>query len=213
MVASVRVDAQAERAFAETFALQLMDPADVRALREAVERRRDWDVSRGMGIDLEDEPEAARPEIPIAQLRQKYEARFGKPASAPGNRFVSPDGKTAVLLIQTGGHETGQRADAALLDRVQRDVEELGFPAAFGGGLRVGYAGDVASRVEEARGLEADLTLSSLVVLLLVAGSVIWFYRSARALPILGLPLLYGTVFGFCSASAWWRCRRSRFCI
>jgi predicted RND superfamily exporter protein len=197
MVASVRVDAQAERAFAETYALQLMDPTDVRALREAVEKRRDWDVSRGMGLDLEDEAEAPRPEVPIAELRQKYEARFGKPPSAPGGRFMSPDGKTAVLLIQTGGHETGQRADAALLDRVQRDVAELGFRSASGGALRVGYAGDVASRTEEARGLESDLTLSSLVVLLLVAGSVVWFYRSARALPILGLPLVYGTVFGF----------------
>ncbi|HWA77636.1 MAG TPA: MMPL family transporter [Polyangiaceae bacterium] len=197
MVASVRVDAQAERAFAETYALQLMDPADVRRLREAVEKRRDWDVSRGMGIDLEDEADAPKPEVPIAELREKYEARFGKAPSAPGSRFVSPDGKTAVLLIQTGGHETGQRADAALLDRVQKDIAALGFPAAFGGGLRVGYAGDVASRVEEARGLESDLTLSSAVVLLLVAGSVVWFYRSARALPILGVPLAYGTVAAF----------------
>ena len=67
MVASVRVDSQAERAFAETYALQLMDPADVRALREAVERRRDWEVSHGMGLDLEDEGESARPEVPIAE--------------------------------------------------------------------------------------------------------------------------------------------------
>lgn len=197
MVASVRVDAQAERAFAETYALALMDPADVRALREAVEKRRDWEVSRGMGLDLEDEAETPRPELPVASLRAKYEARFGKPPSTPGGRFLSPDGKTAVLLIQTGGHETGQRADSALLDRVQHDVAALGFPAAFGGALRVGYGGDVASRVEEARGLESDLTLSSVVVLLLVAGSVVWFYRSARALPILGLPLAYGTVAGF----------------
>jgi predicted RND superfamily exporter protein len=174
-----------------------MDPEDVRRLREAVERRRDWDVSRGMGIDLEDEAETPRPELPLAELRSKYEARFGKPSTTPGDRFVSPDGKTAVLLIQTGGHGTGQNADAGLLDRVQSDVQALGFPAAFSGALRIGYAGDVASRVEEARGLESDLTLSSVVVMLLVAGAMIWFYRSVRALPILGVPLLYGTVAGF----------------
>src|SRR5688500_3062162 len=65
LVAEVRVDGEAERVFASTYALQLMDPADVRKLREAVEARRDWDVSRQMGIDLDDgEP---RPELPIPE--------------------------------------------------------------------------------------------------------------------------------------------------
>ena len=39
LVAKVRVDSRAEREFAETYALSLMDPEDVRSLREAVERR------------------------------------------------------------------------------------------------------------------------------------------------------------------------------
>ena len=38
----VRLDIKAEREFAERYALQLMDPADVRGLREAVEERRDF---------------------------------------------------------------------------------------------------------------------------------------------------------------------------
>lgn len=199
LVAKVRVDSRAEREFAETYALSLMDPEDVRTLRESVERRRDWDVSRQLDLDLDLDGDAAepRPEIPFRELMNKYEARFGKPRAGSGDHFVSPDGKSAVLLVQVASHDTGQGSDAELLERVKKDVAALGFPAAYGGGLRVGYAGDVAARVEEARGLESDLTWSSLVVLLLVGGSIVFFYRSGWAIPILCIPLAVGTVAAF----------------
>ncbi len=207
LVAAVRTDLSTERRFGETYALQLMDAADVKKLREAVERRRDWDVSHALGADFEAEDESPRPELPLAELRKKYEARLGATESqAPASeRFVSADGKSMALLVQTAGHGTGIGSDSELLERVKADVRALGFPEAYGGGLRVGYAGDVAARVEEAHGLEADLALSSAVVLLLVAGSVIWFYGSARALLVLGLPLLAGTAaaFGIVALPPW----------
>lgn len=200
LVGSVRTDFRAEREFAERRALTLMDAEDVERLREAVERRRDWDVSRTMGLDLEDSAENPRPELPIAQLRAKYEARYGKLSSDHGDRFS--DGKSIALLIQTASHATGEGADSELLERVRADVASLGFPAAFAPELRLGYAGDIASRVEEARGLETDLTLSSLVAMLLIAGSLVWFYRSWQALWILGIPLVIGTVSAFLLVAA-----------
>ena len=195
MVAEVRVDAEAERIFASTYAFQLMEPADVRRLREAVEARRDWDVSRQMGLDLDDgEP---RPELPITELRQKYEELYGKPRSAQGDRFVSADGKSAVLLIRAAAHDTGQSADRVLLNRVKADVAALGFPSAYAPDLRVGYAADVAMQVEELSGLESDLTVSGAVVFLLVLGALVSFYRSVRVLPILFAPLMCGTLWAF----------------
>lgn len=197
LVAAVRVDSRAEREFAERYALQLMDPDDVRKLKEAVERRRDWEVARQLGIDLEDETEDPKPEIPFAELRKKYEAYFGKARFGDSDRFVSSDGKTVVLLIQASAQDTGTRADTALLDRVKAEVSALGFPSAFDGRLRVGYGGDVATRVEEAQGLESDLTLSGLLVSALVVGVLVWFFGSLRSLPILGIPLIVGTVAAF----------------
>jgi predicted RND superfamily exporter protein len=197
LVAKVRVDSRAEREFVETYALSLMDPEDVRTLRESVERRRDWDVSRKLDLDLESDADAPRPEVPFQELMKKYEARFGKPRAGNGDHFVSPDGKSAVLLVQVASHETGQQSDAELLDRVKKDADALGFPKAYGGGLRLGYAGDVAARVEEARGLESDLTWSTLVVLLLVGGSLVYFYRSFWSIPLLCIPLAVGTFAAF----------------
>lgn len=196
LVRGVRLDTKAEREFAERYALQLMEPADVKKLREAVEARRDYEVSRAMGSDLEDEADAEKPpELPLEELRGKYQARFGSAATArQGDRFISPDGRDRALLIQTSSTSTGFEADSRLLGRVQADVAALGGPPP---GSRLGYAGDVATRVEETHGLASDLGLSSAVVALLVVGSLVWFYRSWSALVALFVPLAIGTWAGF----------------
>ena len=195
MVSAVRVDIKAERRFAETYVLQLMDPTDVVELREAVERRRDWQVTRAMGMELDDDEPA--PEIPAQKLRDKYEQRHGKPHAFPDDRFVSDDGQTAVMVIQASSQATSFEADDALLSWVKRDVESLRMSKTYPAELRVGYAGDVATRVEEMEGLFTDLSLSGLLVAALVILSIVWFFRTWRALPILGIPLMYGTVMTF----------------
>ena len=197
LVGNVRIDAKNEREFIETFAYQLMDPADVGELRESVEDLRDWHATRGMGMDLLDEDEDPKPVLPIDDLREKYEARHGNVQGFPGDRFVSADGETAVLLVQVGVQSSGFSADQDLLDRVYADVEELDFPDRYASGMQIGYAADVAAQVEELSGLVVDLSLSGAMVLLLVCACVAWFFRSFRSLWILFIPLFMGTVFSF----------------
>jgi predicted RND superfamily exporter protein len=205
LVRGVRLDTSAERQFAERYALQLMEPADVKRLREAVEARRDFEVSHAMGSDLadEDEPAEKPPELPLAELKEKYQARFGAAVKARGtrgegreasDRFISPDGRDQALLVQVSSTSTGFESDLKLLTRVKADVAALGGPPP---GTRLGYAGDVATRVEETQGLASDLGMSSAVVGLLVIGSLLWFYRSWAALVALFVPLALGTWAGF----------------
>lgn len=197
MVGAVMTDLSLERNFGETYALQLMDPKDVRGLREAVERRRDWEVSHAMGMDILDENEDPKPAIPVAELRNKYQERFGKPRSTAGNRFIAEDGRTLVALVRASSHSTGYEADAALLERVKKDAKELGFPDAYQSGMRIGYAGDVATRVEEMEGLAADLSVSGVIAIGLVLLSLRWFFKSWWSVVVLGVPLLIGTAYGF----------------
>ncbi|HKY35470.1 MAG TPA: MMPL family transporter [Polyangiaceae bacterium] len=195
LVRSVRLDSSAERRFAERYALQLMDPADVRRLREAVEARRDFEVSRATGTDLDDDdPERKPPELPLDELKRKYEARFAVDAAKKSDRFVSADGRNLALLVQTSSQSTGSESDQHLLSAVIRDVVAIGGVPA---GMRLGYAGDVATRVEEMQGLATDLGTSSAVVALLVILSLLWFYRSWSALVVLFVPLALGTCLGF----------------
>ncbi|MCU0690940.1 MAG: MMPL family transporter [Polyangiaceae bacterium] len=201
MVTAVRTDIKPERLFAETYVLQLMDPEDVADLRKAVEAKRDWEVTRAMGMDLLEEDEASPPKVPVAQLREKYEKRHGKAHAFPADRFVADDGMTVVMVVQASSQSTSFDADHALLSRVQGDVATLGSPDAYATGMRVGYAGDLATRVEEMEGLFTDLSLSGLLVALLSLGSIVWFFRSWRSLPIIGVPLLVGTVMTFAFAA------------
>ena len=75
LVGAVRVDVTQERKFAETYALQLVEPADIRELKVAVEKRRDYQVTRAMDMDLLEEDEDPPPELPIKKLRDKYEEK------------------------------------------------------------------------------------------------------------------------------------------
>ena len=143
LVGTVRSGVAEERRFLETHALQFMDPADIRALRAAVEERHRWEVTRATGMNLLSDEEDPPPPLSLAALEQKYAERLGNNLRFPDDRFVSPDGKTAVLVIQTGSTETSLEADEALLGAVQDAIAALGFPDAYAPGLRVGFGGDV----------------------------------------------------------------------
>jgi predicted RND superfamily exporter protein len=197
LVAGVRSGVAAERHFLETRALALMEPGDVVKLREAVEARHRWEVAHATGLSLLDETEDPAPALPLAELEQKYLKKHGAPPHFPGDRFLSEDRRTAVLVIQSSSHTTSLSGDEALLSRVERDVRELDFPHAYAPGLRLGYAGDIATRVEESRGLAVDLGVSGAVVLVLVLGAIAWFFRSFTAVAVLMLPVLFGALYTF----------------
>jgi hypothetical protein len=149
----------------------------------AVEARRDWEVTRATGSDILDDDEDPPPKLPIEELKQKYERRYGPPRKFPDDRFVSEDGQVVVMIIRASSHSTNYQSDAALLSRVKADVKDLGFSQKYAGTMRVGYAGDVPTRVEEMEGLATDLGLSGVLVTALAA--VLLPFRSvARALDL-----------------------------
>jgi predicted exporter len=190
-----------EREFLETYALQLMDPADVRKLREAVEARKRWELNHALGTSLLDEAEDPAPVLPVQEMLDKYGADPAGAARFPGDRFVSEDARTAVLVIQAGSQGTSMEQDEALLERVRQDIRAQGFPAAYAAPatppMRVGYAGDVATRFEEAHGLVLDLGISGVVVMGLVLSALALFYGSLAAWPVLVFPIVLGTLYTF----------------
>lgn len=197
LAAAVRSGVAEERRFLETYALQFVEPEDIRSLTDAALARHRWEVGRATGLSLLDDTEDPAPEVPLRELEEKYAARHGGTVAFPDDRFVSADGSTAVLVIQSGSKRTSIDADEELLSKVQGDIAALGFPDAYAAGMRVGFAGDVATRVEEARGLALDLGVSGVVVWLLVVFVITGFYRTFAAVPVLSVPVLLGTLFTF----------------
>ncbi len=105
------------------------------------------------------------------------------------------------MIIEVGGFSTGASQAAALIRHLQDDVRALGGTDRYAPGMRIGLAGDVAISAEEMAALVQDLTLSSVVVVVAVLLALFVFYRWARSLPALFLPLALAAVYAFGLAS------------
>ena len=196
---TVRTGTAEEHAFLEKHAALYVDAADLRAIRQRIEARRDWEVARETGASLDDE--SAAPPLDFGDIEQKYAAKLPKRGTGKSDRYSSRDLHLTTLLIEVGSFESGSAHGKELLARVQADVAALGGTAAYAPGMRLGYAGDVAISVEELDALIADLAVSSVIVLVLVVAVIILYYRWARSVLVLVPTLLLATVYAFALAS------------
>jgi hypothetical protein len=198
MVRDVRTGVQAERLFVERHAPLYVDLADLKEILRRIEARRDYEVERESGALLDDsEPP---PSLDLSDIERRYDARL--PAKERNSaRFSDPKEHVSLLILEAGEFTTGAAKARALLERVQSDVRALGGTGAYAPGMRVGYASDVAISVEELDALEADLSLSSVLVAFAEVAVIVLYYRWWRSVIVLLPPLLLATVYAFGLAS------------
>ncbi len=193
LVAAVRLGTTEERSFLENHAPLYVDLADLRTVRARVEARRDWEVAKAEGSLLDED--APPPPLDISDIQAKYQARSA--SKMPVGRFSSADQHLTLLLVEVGGTAGGAAKSKVLLDRVKGDLAALGGPDAYAPGMKVGYAADVATAVEETDGLMSDLSFASVFVLVSVGLVIALYFRWARSLLVLLPPLLLATVYAF----------------
>jgi len=198
MVRAVRLGDHEERAFLEAHAALYADPADLRAVAERIEARRDWEVARETGASLDDDGDA--PKLDFSDIEAKYKARLPSKGKADGDRYSSEELHLVLMLIEVGGFSSGS-GQGALLDMVKGDIAALGGTARYAPGMKVGYSGDVAISVEELSALLADLSISSLLVIFAVIFVIVVYYQWWRSVLILVPPLLLAAVYSFTIAS------------
>ncbi len=200
LVRDVRVGTSEERKFIERNAPLYVDVADLGEIRARIEARRDYEVARETGLDIdEDEP---APSVDTSDIERKYDARTEVKRRTEDGRFTNPDDNLTMLFVELGGFSSGVEQARALLDKVKADVSALGGPDKYAPGMRVGYASDVASAVEEMDALQTDLSVSSVLVVIAVMAVIIGYFRWARSVLVLVPPLLVGTVCAFALSSA-----------
>lgn len=198
LVRAVRTGDAEERAFLEDHAPLYMSVEDLETIRTRIEARRDYEASKEQGALLdEDDPP---PSLDFGDIEKKYEARGPGAGRFDDGRFASKEQHTALLLIEAGGFDTGRSLGAALLRRVQADIAALG-PERYAPGLRLGFTSDIAINVEETQALLADLSLSSVLVVVFVVGVLVTYYQWWRSVLVLVPPLLLAAVFSFALAS------------
>ena len=198
LVGGVRVGFAAEHAFIDRYGPVLLDKADLQTIRERLEDRLRYEYGLRAGTLIDDDEPA--PALDFSDIERRY-TRNSVWSQMAGDRFTCSRLGLSLLLIETGGFSTSARLAKDLMDRVTRDVRDLGGPAAYAQGMRVGYAGDVAISSEESSALLQDLTLSSLLVVAAVGLALLIFFRWPPCVLALLLPLGLATLYAFALAS------------
>jgi uncharacterized protein len=200
LIAAVRTDIAAERAFLARRGALYLPLADLHTIADRLEARVSWEKARAnplfVSLDDDDRP----PSVDFGEIAARARASDPFAGRFADGRLVSADGRTAIVLIFLATAEAGAGELMPIVERARTEVAALrGAPGALA--LEVGYAGDVAIAVEELSALESDVALSALLVMVGVILSILLAFRVPRALPALALPLAVGTVWGFGAAS------------
>ncbi|HEX3345475.1 MAG TPA: MMPL family transporter, partial [Polyangiaceae bacterium] len=198
MVREVRTGNAVEKKFIEDHAPLYVDLADLKEVLRRVEARRDYEVEKEGGSLLDES--APPPPLDVSDIESRYDKRVTDKKSE-GGRFSDAKSHVTLLFLEAGEFTTGADKSRALLERVQGDVKALGGVGAYAPGMRLGYSSDVAIAVEELDALEADLSVSSIVVIALELLVIVLYYRWWRAIAVLFPPLLLATVYAFGLAS------------
>ncbi len=199
LVRDVRIGSAAERSFLREHAPLYMDLDDLRAIRARVEARRDWEVSKETGTLLEEGP---APSVDLSDIQSRYDRQAQSGRGVLGyERFSSRELHLTLMLVETAGFDTGRARGSELLDRVKRDLASLGGVEHYARGMRVGFAGDIAISIEEADALRQDLSISSVLVVLVVGAVVVLYYQWWPSCLVLIAPLALATVYAFALAS------------
>lgn len=197
---AVRTGSAEERKFLEDHAALYVDVADLKTIRERIEARRDWEVSRETGTALDDESDEA-PALDFTDIERKYQDKLPKRGASSTDRYSSKELHTTMLLIEIGQFQTGTARGRQLLSRVKAEIDALGGTRAYAPGMSYGFSGDIAISVEELDSLISDLAVSSSLVIVAVITVIIVYYRWARSVLVLVPPLLLATIFAFAVAS------------
>jgi predicted RND superfamily exporter protein len=193
LVAFVRTGVQTESAFLKANAPLYVELADLKTVHERIADARDREVSKSLDLSLGDDEEDAK--LDFSDLEQKYRNKGAE--RFKNGRFSNPEQHLTLMLIEVASFTTGSDLGNALFKRVQADLKELGGPEKYAPGMRIGYTGDVAIDIEELAALVSDLSVSSVVVILLTLTVVLVFFRWWKSVLVLLVPLTLATLYAF----------------
>ena len=163
LVAFVRTGVQVESEFLKKNAPLYVDLADLKTVKERIAEQRDREVSKSLDLGL---ARRRRRDSSTSAICRRSTTAKGVDRFKDG-RFSNAEQHLTLMLIEVASLTTGSDLGNALFKRVQADLKALGGPDKYAPGMRIGYTGDVAIDIEELAALVSDLSVSSVVVILL----------------------------------------------
>ena len=169
--------------------LWLLPAGQLRDLRQGVGQvvARRKARANPMFVDLEQDDEQAAPAAdPLADLR-RLERRHA--AAAPRGELVTSDGRYQLVVVKPRASAAELAQGQRTLATIQREVQAAQQP---GQQLKVRYAGSLVASQQENKRISRDLSLASLLALVLTVGLITITTRRLSAVLVIGLPLVAG---------------------
>ncbi len=173
-----------------------MELSDLKTVRDYIRDRIEYEKELYNPLNIFSGRELPEPQLDIGALDQKYSGKVSAYSKFPGGYYATPDGKVRIILVNLPGKASGVSAALELRQIVDRAIAQTG-PARFDPDMKVLFAGSVQNLIEEHHALIEDLELSTLVVMFLVTGVILAFFKAVRATFLLVAALLIGTLWTF----------------
>ncbi|HET9990449.1 MAG TPA: hypothetical protein VFQ65_18085, partial [Kofleriaceae bacterium] len=187
LVARVEADDADTRAFVRAHASLYVPLADLQRTERALANKiADAKLhANPLYVDLDDKPADTHELDDLKQKRADADAKLAH------SRYVSSDGRSQVMVIETGFRATDTAADRALQDELDRFSRELrtAHPA-----VTIAFAGGVTQTLAEHDSLLQGMLVSSLATAGLVALVLFVHLRSLRVLALLTANIVAATI-------------------
>jgi hypothetical protein len=171
---------------------------ELTTLRDALAGRVAWEEASAAGRSVGEPPDVAGL---LERLWGDAKERLG---GFPSGYYLgevegSGDGEKMTILamiVRMSGTPDDYR-HVVRFDRAVRDAVARLEPARYGPGVKVAYAGHVASNILEHESLAEDLVWATILVIVAVAAAVAAYNRTWKAIFAVGIPLVVATLVTF----------------
>jgi len=193
-VKSVEGNVKAERAWLIRRAPLLIPEADFNRLVSRFDEAVRTEKQRRNPLRLDLGEDESPPGVDWPSLESDFDAAVNAEDRFPTGYVETKDGTLVVAIIWLEGSEVDLAPAKALMTDVEREIARLrpAFP-----GVEVAFNGEVPNLVEEHAAILADLSISTVFVVVLVGACISLYFRSVRAVLTVVLALVPGLLFSF----------------
>ena len=144
-------------------------------------------------LDLDDDEES------VEQMRQRLTEQDPLKGRFKDGVLSDKDGRYVWVAAMPPGGMFGERAGEKLYFAAQQFIAE-NDPRKFHPEMEAYVSGPVASLLANRQAIERDILWVTIICLVVVAISIVLFFRRWRAVPMIGVPAVLGTVMAFAVA-------------
>jgi predicted RND superfamily exporter protein len=136
---------------------------------------------------------------PVDQLRARLTSRDPLGGRFPDGVLSDKDGKYVWIAALPPGGLFGERAGEKLHHAAEQLIRD-NDPARHNPGMKAEVLGPVATLIANRQAVERDILWVTGTCIVVVALSILLFFRRWRVVPMIGVPAVIGTVMAFAAA-------------